>query len=51
MAQGYFPEDSRYCKEFLRHKTKMFSPSKLKHHGIQYSTVLQKEGEFVGKLK
>ena len=47
MAESYFSEEHRGCHEFLRHKTKMFSPSQLKENGIEYNMVLQHEGEFV----
>jgi jumonji domain-containing protein 2 len=47
MAEGYFTNDYRDCKEYLRHKTKMFSPTKLKERGIPFNTVLQQAGEFV----
>jgi len=47
MAESYFTTEHRQCKEFLRHKTKLFSPSKLKESGIDFSTVLQEPGEFV----
>jgi len=47
MAQAYFMEDYNECREFLRHKTKMISPKKLKENGIAFNTVVQHEGEFV----
>jgi jumonji domain-containing protein 2 len=47
MAHSYFTTEQRECGEFLRHKTKFFSPSKLKECGIKVSTVLQEAGEFV----
>lgn len=47
MAVGYFRSDFNACKEYLRHKTKMFSPSILREHGISFNTVLQQAGEFV----
>lgn len=47
MAESYHAEDYRACHEFLRHKTKLFSPSQLKENGIEYNMVLQNEGEFV----
>jgi hypothetical protein len=47
MADSYFGHDANVCKEYLRHKTKMFSPNKLKEHTVPYTTVLQQAGEFV----
>ena len=47
MAQAHFYEDYRECHEFLRHKTKLFSPSQLKENGIEYNMVVQNAGEFV----
>lgn len=47
LAKSYFPVDHQQCKEFLRHKTKLFSPARLKERGIKFSTVLQTAGEFV----
>jgi len=47
MAQAHFYEDYRECHEFLRHKTKLFSPSQLKENGIEYNMVVQHAGEFV----
>lgn len=47
IAESYFTQEFRQCSQFLRHKTKMFSPSKLKQSGIECVTVLQSPGEFV----
>jgi jumonji domain-containing protein 2 len=47
LAQSYFMEEYRGCHEFLRHKTKLFSPTRLKENNIQFQTVLQFPGEFV----
>jgi hypothetical protein len=47
MATAYFPEDAMICSQFLRHKTKLINPSKLRQHGIRHSTVLQYPGEIV----
>ena len=47
MAGSYFGDEENLCKEYLRHKTKLFSPQKLKEHGIQYSTAVQYPGEFI----
>ena len=47
MATSYFAEDFHACHEFLRHKTHMFSPTKLRESGIEFQTVVQEAGEFV----
>lgn len=47
MAISFFVEEHQDCHEFLRHKTKMFSPHKLREYGIEYDTVLHNEGEFI----
>lgn len=46
-AVSYFVEEHQQCHEFLRHKTKMFSPTKLKECGIEYTTALHNPGEFI----
>jgi JmjC domain, hydroxylase len=47
LAVSYNVEEHQQCHEFLRHKTKMFSPNKLKEFGIGHSTVVHNAGEFV----
>lgn len=47
MASACFQSDHYECREFLRHKTKIFSPARLKESAIKPVTVLQKVGEFV----
>ena len=42
-----FPEDSRACPEFLRHKTFMMSPKYLERHGIDCNRIVHREGEFI----
>ncbi len=46
-AAAIFPEDNAECVNFLRHKTKMFSPKFLQDHGIRFHTVVQLPGEYV----
>ena len=46
-AQSYFPQEYRQCRQFLRHKLYIFSPTKLKELGIEYNTIVQNAGEFV----
>ncbi len=38
MADGWFPQERMRCKEYLRHKTCMMSPSVLKSSNIAYHT-------------
>lgn len=47
LAVSYNVEEHQQCHEFLRHKTKMFSPKKLKEFGIEHNTVVHNAGEFV----
>lgn len=47
MAQSYFPEEYYHCPEFLRHKTSLISPSRLKDCAIPYHTAVQEKGEFM----
>jgi jumonji domain-containing protein 2 len=47
MAQSFFPIDYRDCSEFLRHKSKLFSPRTLQKYGIPFNTVVQEAGEFI----
>lgn len=44
---SFFPLEARNCREFMRHKTKLVSPKKLKENAIQYYTIVQEPGEFV----
>jgi hypothetical protein len=47
MAQSYFPEEYYHCSEFLRHKTSLISPTRLKDCAIPYHTAVQEVGEFM----
>lgn len=47
IAEIYFGEDHRRCREYLRHKTFLFSPKLLKQRGVEVQTVIQFPGEFV----
>lgn len=47
MAQSYYPEEYYQCSEFLRHKTSLISPSRLKDCAIPYHTAVQEKGEFM----
>lgn len=47
MAEGYFPDESRACRAFLRHKSTIISPKVLKNHSIPFSKVTQEAGEFM----
>jgi uncharacterized membrane protein YgcG len=47
LAEGHFASDLRECKEYLRHKTKLFSPTRMRESGLPFDTVVQRAGEFV----
>jgi jumonji domain-containing protein 2 len=47
IAEGSYAEELRRCREYMRHKTKLFSPARLKECGLPYDTVVQNAGEFV----
>jgi hypothetical protein len=47
VMNGYFPHKLRDCKQYLRHKTSMLSPSQLKKENISFTRVTQMEGEIV----
>ena len=47
MAQSYYPEESYHCSEFLRHKTSLISPTRLKDCAIPYHMAVQEVGEFM----
>merc|ERR1712232_633939 len=44
---SHFPELYKQCKQFLRHKTTMISPSVLKSANISVYTGIQREREFI----
>jgi hypothetical protein len=47
-ASTIFPDEHRACKQFLRHKQSVISPSILTNtYGITISTAIQEAGEFV----
>jgi hypothetical protein len=46
--QTIWPNDAKHCDQFLRHKTYLISPEKLKtHFGIKVNKLIHYEGEFV----
>jgi hypothetical protein len=47
LAQANFPHDYHKCREFLRHKTSVLSPLKLRQAGISFDTAVQEAGEFI----
>lgn len=46
-AQSMFPEKYHECNQFLRHKTSLISPARLKEFGVPFYRAYQKPGEFV----
>ncbi|CEG44695.1 DNA damage-responsive repressor GIS1/RPH1, jumonji superfamily [Plasmopara halstedii] len=46
-AQSMFPEKYHECTQFLRHKTSLISPARLKEFGVPFFRACQKPGEFV----
>ncbi|CAH0482520.1 unnamed protein product [Peronospora belbahrii] len=46
-AQSMFPEKYHECHQFLRHKTSMISPTRLREFGVPFYRAYQKPGEFV----
>ena len=47
LARSMFPQDSSTCKEFLRHKASIISPSTLRSNGITLTKAVQEAGEFI----
>ncbi|CAN0412217.1 unnamed protein product, partial [Hapterophycus canaliculatus] len=41
LAQAFFTEEFRACKEHMRHKTTMISPLQIQRAGIAYCTAVQ----------
>lgn len=44
---GYFPVEFNNCRDYMRHKTQMASPTRIKEQNIHYEMVVQQPGEFV----
>ncbi|KAG0640393.1 JmjC domain, hydroxylase-domain-containing protein [Tuber brumale] len=44
---GIWPNDSKKCSQFLRHKNYLVSPSLLLGHGIKVNKLVHHQGEFV----
>ena len=47
LASALFPESSRSCEAFLRHKAALISPTVLRDNGIPFGRVTQEAGEFM----
>eukprot|EP01033_Poteriospumella_lacustris_P014105 gene14105-10078_t len=47
MAEKFYPTEFSQCHQFLRHKTKIFSPQRLQEERIPFDTALQHPGEFM----
>ncbi len=44
---GYYPAEYSQCKDYLRHKTQLVSPTRLREQNIPYQQCVQHPGEFV----
>ncbi|ODN80679.1 hypothetical protein L202_02853 [Cryptococcus amylolentus CBS 6039] len=47
VLQAYFPEESRACDQFLRHKSFAVSPYRLAKEGLHVNMLQHNQGEFV----
>ncbi|WWC98925.1 hypothetical protein V866_005819 [Kwoniella sp. B9012] len=47
VLQGYFPEESRHCDQYLRHKAFAVSPHRLANDGVRVNMLAHQQGEFV----
>ncbi|KAJ8416440.1 hypothetical protein AAFF_G00357280 [Aldrovandia affinis] len=47
LATGFFPNSSKSCDAFLRHKMTLISPSILKKYSIPFDKITQEAGEFM----
>ncbi|WWC59996.1 uncharacterized protein I303_102559 [Kwoniella dejecticola CBS 10117] len=47
ILQGYFPEESRHCDQYLRHKAFAVSPHRLANDGVHVNMLVHNQGEFV----
>ncbi|XP_522155.4 lysine-specific demethylase 4E [Pan troglodytes] len=47
LARELFPDISRGCEAFLRHKVALISPTVLKENGIPFNCMTQEAGEFM----
>jgi jumonji domain-containing protein 2 len=47
LAASYFTTEERDCKEYLRHKTIILNPARLKDCALPYTMAVQEAGEFI----
>jgi len=47
VRQGYFPQDTSACPQFLRHKSFLASPTHLANNSCRPNFLVQHAGEFV----
>lgn len=47
LMKDVFPEDSKNCSEFLRHKTFLASPQFLAKNGVECNHIIHNQGEFM----
>ena len=47
LSKDIWPQESKKCSQFLRHKTFLVSPSLLQQNGIRVNKLVHNQGEFV----
>ncbi|XP_069693616.1 lysine-specific demethylase 4C-like isoform X5 [Periplaneta americana] len=47
LANGFFPEASKICPAFLRHKMSLISPQVMKKYSIPFNKITQEAGEIM----
>ncbi|KAK7792048.1 hypothetical protein R5R35_001682 [Gryllus longicercus] len=47
LAQGFFPEQSKACTAFLRHKMSLISPQVMRKYSIPFNKITQEAGEIM----
>ncbi|KAH9255709.1 hypothetical protein BASA81_006103 [Batrachochytrium salamandrivorans] len=47
LAKGNWPNEASKCSEMMRHKTMLFSPTRLEQAGISFCRAVQRQGEII----